>query len=75
MKYHILFVLKWHFKPPTLPPLSRKTQHNRGRGGNSAHDEDDDSQAALAADTDQAHSKICTTRINNVLDHLLLFQS
>ena len=55
--------------------MSRKTQHNRGRGGNAAHDEDDDRQAAVAAATDQAHSTIFTTRLHNIMDHLPMFQS
>ena len=55
--------------------MSRPQFHHRGRGGDSAHDEDDNHEAAAAAITDMDQKPIDTTILNNVMVCLPLFLS
>ena len=64
---------KRHFQPATFLSLSNSWRHNRGRGGGSAHNKENEREDEEFSVTDMAQNVISTTSIDYLLDQLTLF--
>ena len=66
---------QYHFEPETLLPLPILQCHHRGRGGDSAHNEDYRHNDEAGSTTDLDYNVINDTSLNNLLGRLYLFLS